>query len=403
MPVAALRLILAAALGLMAATAVPRAAVAADFAAFLEALWPEAAAAGVSRTTFDRAFAGIGPDPKVISTTRSQPEFNQTFWAYVGSRVSKARIEEGRRLARRWKPWLDRIEAQYGVDRYTVLAIWAMESNFGTGSGSSDIVRSLATLACCTQRRPDYFRTELIAALKILEAHDTEPRAMTGSWAGAMGQTQFMPTSFLKHAVDADGDGRRDIWRSTPDALASIANYLARHGWVRMARWGYEVTLPDGFAYHRISEHEGAAVSAWAALGVARADGERLPDARAKAWLLLPAGARGPALLTLENYWVIKTYNISDSYTVSVGHLADRIRGDGPFRRAWPTGDKALTRAQLEAMQKRLVALGYKLETIDGKVGPATRAAVRGWQAAEGLTADGYPTLDQLRRMGAVR
>jgi membrane-bound lytic murein transglycosylase B len=372
------------------------------FETFVASLKPQARAAGVSDATFDAAFAGISADPKVIELARAQPEFSQPMGAYVTSRVNDARIAQGRKMAETWKPWLDRIEKAYGVDRYTVLAIWAMESNFGASSGGSDIIRSLATLACCTTRRPDYFRAELLAALQILEAHDTTARSMTGSWAGALGQTQFMPSSFLKYAADADGDGRRDIWRSAPDALASIANYLASHGWDRMASWGFEVRLPQDFAFDQITAHEGKPVAAWVRLGVARADGTPFPDDAPKAWLLLPAGANGPAFLTLENYWGIKTYNISDSYTLSVGHLADRIRGAGGLAASWP-GDKPPSRAQLEAMQKRLQALGFPIEKIDGKVGPSTRAAVRAWQASVGLKADGYATVPLLRRMGALQ
>jgi membrane-bound lytic murein transglycosylase B len=371
------------------------------FDSFVAGLEPDARAAGVSDATFEAAFAGISADPKVIELARAQPEFSQPMGAYVTGRVNAARIAQGRRLAGSWKPALDKIEKTYGVDRYTILAIWGMESNFGASGGNSDIVRSLATLACCTTRRPDYFRSELLAALQILEGHDTTARSMTGSWAGALGQTQFMPSSFLKYAADADADGRRDIWRSAPDALASIANYLALHGWDRMAPWGFEVVLPRDFSFEEITAHEGKPVSAWVRLGVARADGAPFPNVAAKAWLLLPAGADGPAFLTLENYWAIKTYNISDSYTLSVGHLADRIRGAGALAGRWP-GDKPPSRAQLEAMQKRLQALGFAVEKIDGKVGPSTRAAVRAWQSSVGLKADGYATVPLLRRMGAV-
>ena len=392
------------ALTLLAAAAalqVPGAQAQTRFETFVAGLKPDAMAAGVSEATFAAAFAGISADPKVIALAAAQPEFSQPMGDYVSGRVSAARIAQGRKLAQSWKPWLDRIEKAYGVDRYIILAIWAMESNFGTSSGGSDIIRSLATLACCTTRRPDYFRDELVAGLQILEAHDTTARSMTGSWAGALGQTQFMPSSFLKYAADADGDGRRDIWRSAPDALASIANYLARHDWDRMAPWGFEVKLPPDFAYDQITAHEGQPVAAWMRLGVARADGRAFANEEAKAWLLLPAGAEGPAFLTFLNYWGIKTYNISDSYTLSVGHLADRIRGADPLAGRWP-GDKPPSRAQLEAMQKKLDALGFPIEKIDGKVGPSTRAAVRAWQASVGLKADGYATLPLLRRMGAV-
>jgi membrane-bound lytic murein transglycosylase B len=384
----------------LALLSAPAAFAAQPFALFVEGLWPAARSAGVSRGTFDAAFKDVAPDPRVIGLARAQPEFNQAIWSYVNGRVGEARVRQGRQAADRYETALKRIETTYGVDRYTILAIWAMESNFGTSAGSSDIIRSLATLACCTARRPDYFRDELIAALQILEAHDIEPRSMTGSWAGAMGQTQFMPSSFLRYAADADRDGRRDIWRSAPDALASIANYLSQHGWEARAPWGYEVRLPRDFDYRSISRLDGAPASEWAKLGLERAGGGALPGGAAKGWLFLPAGARGPAFLTFQNYWVIKSYNVSDAYTLSVGHLADRIRGGGPIAAKWPVGDRPLGRARLEAMQKRLKALGFEIDTLDGKVGPSTRAAIRAWQTSVGLTADGYPTAAVLQRMG---
>jgi membrane-bound lytic murein transglycosylase B len=373
-----------------------------DFAEFLAALWPDAQAAGVSRATFDAAFAGITPDPKVIAAAGRQAEFNQTIAAYVAARVTPSRIAQGQRLAAQYSSLLDRLERRTGVDRGTILAVWAMESNFGADGGGADIIRTLASFACCTSQRPAYFRDELIAALKILEAHDIAPRAMKGSWAGAMGQTQFMPTNFLSFATDGDGDGKRDIWTSAPDALASIATYLQRHDRDRGARWGYEVVLPQAFDFRRITALEGKPAANWLATGLARADGKPVPNPGAKAWLLLPAGAKGPAFLTLVNYWAIKTYNISDAYTLSVGLLADRIEGRPPLRVPFPKGETALPRSSLLAMQKKLVALGYKLDPLDGKVGPATRLALRGWQASVGLTADGYPTAEQLRRLGAT-
>ena len=378
----------------------PHGALAADpFVTFVTALRPDALAAGVSAATFDAAFAGLVADPKVIAAAKVQPEFRQTIHVYVDGRVTPARVTQGRALAQQWRPWLDRIEKKYGVDRYVVLAIWGLETNYGPAGGNSDTIRSLATLACCTQRRPELFRAELIAALQILEAHDIAPRAMTGSWAGALGQTQFMPSSFLKYAVDMDGDGHRDIWRSVPDALASIADYLQQHDWDAMKRWGYEVRLPANFDFAAITAHEGQPVAAWEKLGIVAADGKPIAE-RGAAWLFLPAGAKGPAFLTLQNFWAIKTYNISDSYTLSIGLLADRLRGGGPLVGAWPAKEVALGRADLEALQRKLAALGHAIDKVDGKVGPSTRAALRAWQADNGILADGYPTPEMLTRLG---
>jgi len=367
---------------------------------FVTALWPKAEAAGISRDTFDAAFAGLSVDPKVIALAATQPEFNQTIHAYVDARLTASRIAQGRAMAARWKPWLDKVEARFGVDRYVVLAIWSLESNYGASPGHADIVRSLATLACCTRKRPEMFRDELVDALRILQEHDVAPRAMTGSWAGALGQVQFMPSSFLKFAVDMDGDGKRNIWSEEPDVLGSIANYLKQHDWAAGQRWGYEVRLPSGFDFTAINAHDGGPVSAWEELGLVRADGQPLPK-EAKAWLFLPAGAKGPAFLILQNYWSIKTYNISDSYTLSVGLLADRLRGGGPLRGAWPAQETTLGHADIAAMQGKLKSLGYPIDVVDGKIGPAVRTALRSWQASVGLTADGYPTPAVLQRLGA--
>jgi len=373
-----------------------------NYLGFVTRLWPLAKEAGVSRETFDAAFAGLEVDPKVISLAGTQPEFNQTIHAYVDGRLSANRIAQGKAMAQRWKSWLDKAEAQYGVDRYVILAIWSLESNYGASPGDSDTIRSLATLACCTQKRPELFRDELIAALKILQEHDITPRGMTGSWAGALGQVQFMPSSFLKYAVDMDGDGKRDVWEEEPDVIGSIANYLKQHDWDAGKRWGYEVKLPAKFDFTAINDNDGGPASAWAKLGVARADGKPLPGPD-KAWLFLPAGAKGPAFLIFQNYWAIKTYNISDSYTLSVGLLADRIRGVDALRGSWPAQETTLNRAQITAMQKKLQALGYPIDNIDGKIGPAARSALRSWQAKAGLVADGYPTPAVLQKLSAAK
>lgn len=389
------------ALALAAALALSQPAAAApSWPGFLAGLWPDAQRAGVSRDVFDRAFAGLEPDPAVIRLAGMQPEFNQTLWSYVDARLTPARIRDGQVMAGRWRPWLDRIERTRGVDRHLLLAVWSLESNFGASTGGKSTIRSLATLACCTTRRPDFFRGELLTALTILQAGDVTPEMMTGSWAGAMGQTQFMPSSFVKDAVDADGDGHRNIWTSVPDALASTAAYLVSHGWKAGRPWGFEVILPENFDYGATDRLEGKPVRNWAGLGLKRADGGSLalPD---PASLFVPAGVRGPAFLILANYWAIKAYNTSDAYTLSVGLVADRLAGGKGLAHAWPVGDKPLTLAQRESLQRRLKALGYPVTDVDGKIGPAMRAMVRSWQAKNGLVPDGYATPELLARMGA--
>jgi membrane-bound lytic murein transglycosylase B len=372
-----------------------------DFNGFLTALWPEAEGKGVSRAVFNAAFDGVTPDPAIIKLATSQPEFNQTMGAYIDDRVSEQRIRVGREMVQRWSDLLGKLEQRFGVDRYTIIAVWGLETNYGAMTGGKNVVRSLATLACCTARRPEFFRAELLTALQILEAHDTDPATMTGSWAGAMGQTQFMPSSFMQYAVDITGDGHRDIWTSVPDALGSTANYLAQQGWQPGKTWGYEVKLPAGFDFLHIDRHAGKPIKVWRDLGIKRVNDRDFPRPDDEAWLRVPTGANGPAFLVLRNFDAIRTYNASDAYAISVGHLADRIRGGGTFVRPWPA-DEPLSFAQREALQQRLTALGYPLTKIDGKIGEETRAALRAWQASAGLVADGYPTLAILRKMGAI-
>jgi lytic murein transglycosylase len=303
------------------------------FRAFLAALWPEAARQGVSRATFDAALEGLTPDPTVLAHTQKQAEFVKPIADYLASAVSDERIARGRSAAADLQNVLERIESTYGVDRYTLLGVWGMESNFGAFTGNNNVIQALATLAS-SDYRSDYFRGELITALRILEERHIAVADMTGSWAGAMGQTQFMPSSFMKYAVDFTGDGHKNIWTSIPDALASTANYLARHGWIRDYTWGYEVLPPQGF-----DPSGGAApdhsFAGFAAAGFERADGARMP-AEGAAELVLPAGLDGPAFLVSKNFSVIKTYNNSTAYALGVGLLSDRIAGAGPLRRAWP-------------------------------------------------------------------
>lgn len=306
-----------------------------DFAAFVASLWPDAHRHGVSRATFDAAFSGVTPDPAVMEKTRRQAEFVKPIGDYLSSAVSSKRIETGREKAADWGRWIVKAETDYGVDRYIVLGVWGLETNFGGFAGNDYVVRSLATLAFA-RYRGDYFRRELLAALQILQEGHTDPAHMMGSWAGAMGQTQFMPSSFKSYAVDFDGKGRRDIWTSVPDAIGSTANYLRKHGWIAGETWGYEVLLPPGLG--KAQGHE-AGFAAWAARGVERADGGAMP-ASGHASLLLPAGPDGPAFLVTRNFKVIKSYNNSTSYALGVSLLSDRIAGWGPLKGQWPVASR---------------------------------------------------------------
>ena len=369
-----------------------------SFAGFVEGLWPEAQLAGVSRATFDAAFKGVSPDPAIIKLTRSQAEFSKPVWDYLASAVSNARIARGQAQAAQWTDTLSVIERRYGVDPKIVVGIWGLETNFGTNAGNTYVIRALATLAHA-RYRDDFFRKELIIALQILEQGHIERDAMRGSWAGAMGQTQFMPSSFMKYAVDFNGGGAKDIWTSTPDALASTANYLKQFGWKAGIPWGMEVVLPEGFDFKLADRKARRSFAAWAALGVKPAVEGQTP--RGEAALFLPAGAQGPAFLVTDNFEVIKKYNNSDSYALGVALLGDRIYGGDTVQGSWPRHIKGLSRTEGIEVQKRLAALGYKIEKIDGKLGENSREALRSFQIKHGLVADGYPTQALLARLRA--
>ena len=307
------------------------AAEASGFHGFVEGLWPQAHRRGVSRDTFDRAFAGVTPDPEVLAKTHRQAEFVKPVGDYLAHAVSQTRIDTGRDRGRDYKDVLERADARYGVDPYVVLGVWGLESNFGQNTGDLGTIRCLATLAYA-RYRGDYFRRELLDALDILQGGHVAPEAMRGSWAGAMGQTQFMPSAFKRYAVDFSNHGRRDIWRDVPDALGSTANYLHRHGWVAGESWGFEVVAPspttgDGKAMRPFDS--------WAEAGFRRADGSPLPRS-GEAALLTPAGAGGPVFLVTRNFRVIKSYNNSNAYALGVALLGDRIAGAGPLRASWP-------------------------------------------------------------------
>ncbi|WBL34701.1 lytic murein transglycosylase [Sinirhodobacter sp. HNIBRBA609] len=365
------------------------------FENWLEGFKPRAKAAGISDATWARATQDIRYNPKVIERDRNQAEFTKTIWEYLDSAVSDTRIENGRAALAENAALLRQIEARYGVEKEAVVAVWGMESNFGKNRGSTLIIPALATLAY-DGRRGNFFAQQFIAALQIIQSGDTDARRMTGSWAGAMGHTQFIPTSYLAFAVDFTGDGKRDIWSENPaDALASTAAYLARSGWSKGQPWGVEVRLPQGFNYNLAGKTVKKSPDEWAALGVRSVNGGRVPN-YGSASILLPAGAQGPALMIFGNFTAISRYNNANAYVIGVGHLSDRLKGHGPFAQAWPRDGRALNAAERQELQERLTARGFDTQGTDGKIGPNTIAAIMAWQRANGKAPDGYASMEVL-------
>lgn len=351
----------------------------------------KALAAGVPAATYDAALRGAHFLPEVVARDRRQSEFTKTIWDYLDVAVSEDRVALGRRALNKNTDLLDRIEARYGVDREVVVAIWGLESAYGTYRGDTPTIAALATLAY-DGRRAAFFEDQLVQALKILDAAHVAPDAMVGSWAGAMGHTQFMPSSWAEFAQDFDGDGRRDIWGDDPgDALASTAHYLARWGWQKGLPWGLEVQLPPSFDYDQTTERVKKPVAEWRALGVVPAAGGNLPEGP-DASVLLPAGHTGPAFLIFPNFQVIERYNLADAYVIAVGHLADRLKGGAPIKAGWPRQWRALTQEERRELQALLTAAGFDAGGVDGRIGPKTIAAVKAWQKAAGLVPDGYPS-----------
>lgn len=355
---------------------------------------------GISAATFDQAFAGVQPDPAVIAADRSQPEFTKPVWEYLESAVSPLRVRNGKSLLIQQAGLLASLEARYGIEPARLVAFWGMESNYGNNMGNKGVIRSLATLAY-EGRRPDFAQDQLIAALGILQHGDVTADRMIGSWAGAMGQTQFIPTTYDQYAVDFDGDGRRDIWGSTADALASTANYLKASGWQDGKPWGYEVRVPANFDYSLADMGVRKSLAEWNALGI---QGLGLPQPAAQpsdsASLLLPAGHRGPAFLVFNNFRTILKYNNSSSYALGVALLSERYRDAGQIAGSWPTDDLPLSRSERVELQQRLAALGLDPGNADGIIGANTRKAIRAYQQSQGWPADGYPNhqlLDKLR------
>ncbi len=368
------------------------------FDRWLDEFRARALAQGIRPDVLDAALTGIRYNADVIDRDRNQSEFTRQIWDYLDSAASEDRVRNGRAALQRHARLLAEIEERYGVEAEVVTAIWGLESAYGTFRGSTPIIEALATLAF-DGRRGAFFEQQLIAALQIAQAGDVSPRSMTGSWAGAMGHTQFIPTSYLAHAQDFDGDGKRDIWSDDPaDALASAAAYLANHGWTKGQPWGVEVLLPQGFDYAQTGERIKKAPADWAAMGVRDTAGNPVPD-HGQASILLPAGARGAAFMIFDNFHVIERYNTADAYVIGVGHLSDRIGGAGPLRSGWPREDRNLRFVEKQEMQERLTDAGFDTQGVDGIIGPNTIAAIRAFQKTQGLTPDGYASYEVLQRL----
>ncbi len=382
-----------------AAPAQPVPAPAADrgFQRFIAQLWPDAQKQGTSRRIFDLAFAGVTPDPRVIAATTRQPEQAKPVGAYVASLASPQRAATGQRKEAEWRKLFDAVEKKFKVDRWIILAIWGMETSYGALKDKWDPIRSLATLAYTGYRHP-YFRNELLIALKILqEGHVTRDRFVS-SWAGAMGQTQFMPKNFMDYAIDFSGDDRRDIWGSVPDAIGSTGNYLSKEGWVFGLPWGFEVAIPQGFDYRKSR----AAYGEWTRLGVTRTDGGTYP-ASGEGILFFPTGLPGPAFVITPNYHVLREYNNSDAYAISIGHLADRMRGAPPLKARWPKHNTTLPKDDRVALQRKLAALGYNVTKFDGPITFEQRDYIRAEQLKLGMLPDGHASAQLLDRMGIKR
>ncbi len=362
-----------------------------------------AAQNGVRTSTYDAVFAGISaPDPEVIKSANFQPEFKSKVWDYMDNRITKSAIEKGLEMKAKYKKWLDIIERRFGVDRHILLAIWSMETSYGAAlerdSALRSVARSLATLAYQDKRRRKFARSQLIAAMKIVQNGDVSARGLRGSWAGAMGHTQFIPTSYQTWAVDIDGDGRRNIWESVPDALASAANLLKKNGWRSGQSWGYEVKTPPGFSAAKVGTSS-RTLGQWQKMGLRRIKGQAFPDKNRKANIKILAGSSGPAFLMTKNFYVLKSYNNADKYALAVGHLADQMRGYGPFVVDWPRGYIRLNEAESKELQSRLLQKGFYDGEIDGKIGGGSRAAIKAYQKSVGFTQDGYASKKVLSKL----
>jgi membrane-bound lytic murein transglycosylase B len=361
-------------------------------------LWPQAQRRGIPRSVFEDNIAGLQPDLRIMDLLDAQPEFTKSFWDYLDILVNEDRIQNGRAVLAKHRATFDAMEKAYGVDRHVIAAIWGVESNYGTQIGERSVIRSTATLACIG-RRQDYFREEFLSALEILARGDVKPEHLKGSWAGAFGPTQFMPTSFKRYAVDFDGDGRRDVVDSVSDVVASTANNLKKDGWVSGQTWGYEVVVPKGFDFLLADRSRVLTVREWERLGIRRPGGKAFPRGEDRAYLLVPAGSQGPGFLMLQNFRVIMKYNPAEAYALAIGYLADRLRGGDAFVQSWPRHERVLTRAERYELQQHLAARGYDVGEPDGRLGGKTRSALRHFQSSVGEVPDGFASAAVLERL----
>lgn len=372
----------------------------AEFAQCLSGLQQRARSEQLSTHAVDEVLANLKQQMRVLELDRSQPEFTQTFADYFQQRVTAERIERGQELLDQHQAFLTDLTRKYGVPGRYLVAFWGLETNFGSYLGKMPTLDSLATLAC-DERRSEFFTNELMHALALLERESLTPAEMRGSWAGAMGHTQFMPSAYRLHAIDGDGDGHVNLWRSERDALASGANFLANLGWQKGQRWGREVLLPDDFPYVKTGLNNSQPVTHWRGLGVSFANGNPIPDIDMQASVLVPAGHSGPAFLVYPNFDVILRWNRSEYYALAVGLLADRLIGAGPLLRSPSSDETALSRNAVENMQRQLKDLGFDAGEIDGVLGSMTQSALREFQASNGMIADGYPDRETLCALSA--
>jgi lytic murein transglycosylase len=369
-----------------------------EFTQCLGGLKSSAQSAGVQAVTFDRLTQGLTPDMSVIEKLNFQPEFSTPIWDYLSGLVDEERVQQGQAMLKQHAGVLDRVQQRYGVPPETVVAVWGVESNFGQSLGKYPLVQALGTLSCYG-RRQAFFRGELYSAMRILQAGHVAPERLIGSWAGAFGHTQFMPSTFERLAVDGDGDGKRDLMDNTTDALASTANYLAKAGWQSGQPWGFEVRLPASFSTDGEGRRSKRPMSEWVARGVRRIDGSALPAQLGSAGLMTPSGPKGPAFLVFKNFDAIYSYNAAESYGLAIAHLSDRLRGAGPFITAWPTDDPGLSRAERRELQGLLVLRGHDIGAVDGMLGDKSRAAIRVEQTRLGQEVNGRGGMKLLKTL----